>query len=102
MITQLGVWSASSNGIAWSPDGRRMYFIDSATQGIDVFGFHVGTGSAGHRRRLVTIERAHGVPDGMTTDNQGNLWVACCADQRMPSEVARLTAEEREVTPSFI
>jgi len=66
-----------SNGIAWSPDGSRMYFIDSATQGIDVFDFDIGTGSAGNRRRLVTIERAHGVPDGMTTDNRGNLWVAC-------------------------
>ena len=69
--------ATQSNGIAWSPDGRRMYFIDSATQGIDVFDFDVGTGSAGHRRRLVTIERAHGVPDGMTTDNRGNLWVTC-------------------------
>jgi len=66
-----------SNGIAWSPDGSRMYFIDSATQGIDVFDFDVGTGSASNRRRLVTIERAHGVPDGMTTDDSGNLWVAC-------------------------
>jgi sugar lactone lactonase YvrE len=66
-----------SNGIAWSPDGSRMYFIDSATAGIDVFDFDVGTGWAGNRRRLVTIERAHGVPDGMTTDNRGNLWVAC-------------------------
>jgi sugar lactone lactonase YvrE len=68
-----------SNGIAWSPGGSRMYFIDSATQGVDVFDYHVGTGSAGNRKRLVTIERAHGVPDGMTTDNRGNLWVACFA-----------------------
>ena len=66
-----------SNGIAWSPGGSRMYFIDSATQGVDVFDFDVGTGSASNRRQLVTIERAHGVPDGMTTDNRGNLWVAC-------------------------
>ena len=68
-----------SNGLAWSPGGSLMYFIDSATQGVDVFDFDVGTGSAGNRRRLVTIERAHGVPDGMTTDNRGNLWVACFA-----------------------
>jgi sugar lactone lactonase YvrE len=66
-----------SNGIAWSPDGSQMYFIDSATQGVDVFDFDVGTGSAGNRRRLLTVEPAHGVPDGMTTDNRGNLWVAC-------------------------
>ena len=66
-----------SNGIAWSPDGSRMYFIDSATQGVDVFDYDARTGSAGNRRRLVTIDRAHGIPDGMTADSQGNVWVAC-------------------------
>jgi sugar lactone lactonase YvrE len=65
-----------SNGIAWSPSGSRMYFIDSATQGVDVFDYDVGTGSAGNRRRLVPIDRPHGIPDGMTADNGGNLWVA--------------------------
>ena len=66
-----------SNGTAWSPDGSRMYFIDSPTQGIDVFDYETGTGSASSRRRLVTIDRAHGTPDGMTADSRGNLWVAC-------------------------
>ena len=66
-----------SNGIAWSPSGSRMYFIDSATQGVDVFDYDVGTGSAGNRRRLVTIDRARGIPDGMTVDSRGNLWVTC-------------------------
>lgn len=66
-----------SNGIAWSPDGSRMYFIDSATQGVDVFDYDAATGAAGNRRRLVTIDPADGIPDGMTADDQGNLWVAC-------------------------
>lgn len=66
-----------SNGIAWSPGGSRMYFIDSATHGVDVFDYDVDTGSAGNRRRLVTIDHGRGIPDGMTTDSRGNLWVAC-------------------------
>ncbi len=66
-----------SNGIAWSPSGSRMYFIDSATQSVDVFDYDVGTGSASNRRRLITIDPVHGVPDGMTADDKGNLWVAC-------------------------
>ena len=54
-----------------------MYFIDSATHGVDVFDYDVDTGSAGNRRRLVTIDPAHGIPDGMAADDKGNLWVAC-------------------------
>ena len=66
-----------SNGIAWGPGGSRMYFIDSATHGVDVFDYDVDTCSASNRRRLVTIDPAHGIPDGMTADDEGNLWVAC-------------------------
>jgi sugar lactone lactonase YvrE len=67
----------TSNGTAWSPDGGRMYFIDSATQGIDAFDYDVATGAIGPRTRLVTIAREDGVPDGMTVDADGRLWVAC-------------------------
>jgi sugar lactone lactonase YvrE len=67
----------TSNGTAWSPDGSLMYYIDSATQGVDVFDFDVETGSARNRRQLVTIAARDGVPDGMTVDADGNLWVAC-------------------------
>jgi sugar lactone lactonase YvrE len=67
----------TSNGTAWSPDGGRMYYIDSATQGIDVFDYDADTGALGRRRRLVDIKREDGVPDGMTVDADGRLWVAC-------------------------
>jgi sugar lactone lactonase YvrE len=66
-----------SNGIAWSSGGSQLYFIDSATQSVDAFDYDTDTGSVGNRRRLITIERAHGIPDGMTVDSRGNLWVAC-------------------------
>jgi sugar lactone lactonase YvrE len=74
---QIASGVTQSNGIAWSPDGSQLYFIDSATQGVDVFDYDASTGAIGNRRRLVTIQRTHGVPDGMTTDSKGNLWVAC-------------------------
>jgi sugar lactone lactonase YvrE len=53
-----------SNGIAWSPDGRKMYFIDSATQSVDVFDYEAGTGSAGNRRRLSPSSVRTGYPMG--------------------------------------
>ncbi|MGA2530921.1 MAG: SMP-30/gluconolactonase/LRE family protein [Acidimicrobiales bacterium] len=66
-----------SNGLGWSTDARQMYFIDTATHGVDVFDYDLGTGSIRNRRRVVTIDKAQGDPDGMTIDSEGNLWVAC-------------------------
>jgi sugar lactone lactonase YvrE len=65
-----------SNGLGWSPDGRQMYYIDSTTRGLDVFDFEPADGSLGERRRLITIPPGEGLPDGMTVDAEGGLWIA--------------------------
>jgi sugar lactone lactonase YvrE len=65
-----------SNGIAWSPDGTRMYYVDTPTQRIDVFDFDADTGAMSSRRPFVRIDVADGAPDGITVDADGGLWVA--------------------------
>jgi sugar lactone lactonase YvrE len=65
-----------SNGLGWSPDQRTMYYIDSATYGIEMFDFEPEIGSVSHRRRLINLPAAWGLPDGMTVDEEGFLWVA--------------------------
>lgn len=64
-----------SNGLAWSPDHAIAYYNDTATHAVDAFDYDRDTGLSG-RRHIVEIPTAHGGPDGMTVDAEGNLWVA--------------------------
>lgn len=66
------------NGVAFSPDGRRMYINDTAQRNIRVFRFHAGRISHG---RIFGVEPLRpggpgGVPDGMKVDRRGDIWVA--------------------------
>jgi sugar lactone lactonase YvrE len=65
-----------SNGLAWTADGATLYYIDSLTQGVDAFDYDAGAGWLANRRRVVDIPAAAGLPDGMTIDADGCLWVA--------------------------
>lgn len=64
-----------SNGLAWSPTGATMFFIDSTTQRVDAFDFDAATGDVSDRRTLIEIDPADGLPDGMTVDHEGGIWV---------------------------
>jgi sugar lactone lactonase YvrE len=71
-----------SNGLDWSVDGRRLYYVDSMIGSIDCFEFDVGTGSLGRRTSFVEIadfSRAQGnlvVADGLCVDAEDCVWVA--------------------------
>lgn len=72
MLTGVSV----SNGMDWSSDGRTMYFIDSGAQRVDAFDYDAQTGAVSARRPLIGIPPSYGMPDGMTLDAEGFLWVA--------------------------
>lgn len=64
-----------SNGIGWSPDRSRMYFIDSLTYRIDVFDYDVASGAIDARRPFAVIDPAAGLPDGLAVDVEGGVWL---------------------------
>ncbi|KAK9869821.1 hypothetical protein WA026_003550 [Henosepilachna vigintioctopunctata] len=67
-----------SNGIAWNKDNTRMFFIDSMKNRVDQFDFEVKSGELSNRRVLFsfTKNQIEGMPDGMTIDDDDNLWIA--------------------------
>lgn len=75
-----------SNGLGWSPDGTTMFYIDSLTFGVDAFDFDLATGALSGRRRFADLrppDDAFVVPDGMTVDAEGGVWVAIFGGGRL-------------------
>jgi sugar lactone lactonase YvrE len=50
--------------------------VDSPTQRIDVFDFDLQTGAIAGRRAFAAIPSQAGMPDGLTVDAEGFVWVA--------------------------
>jgi sugar lactone lactonase YvrE len=65
-----------SNGIVWTLDRSKMYYIDTPTRRVDVFDYDHASGSISNRRVAVRVPQEMGYPDGMTMDSEGMLWVA--------------------------
>jgi sugar lactone lactonase YvrE len=79
------------NSLAWSPDGRTMYFTDTAEGRILVYDYDVDEGQPGAPRVFAEAKSAAGHPDGSTVDEAGCLWNARYAG----SSVVRFTPDGR-------
>ena len=71
MLTGLTI----SNGLGWSPDSHTMYLSDSGAGRVEAFDFDAASGAISGRRTVVQIEQRGMAPDGLTVDEQGDLWV---------------------------
>ncbi len=83
---------AVSNGLAWSADGRTMYWSDTHTHRIFAFDFDGSSGALSGRRVLAEfplrqsdqpLSAYGGRPDGAAVDVEGNYWVAMFEGQRL-------------------
>lgn len=65
-----------SNGLAWSPDDRIMYFADTRKDVVYAYDYEIETGEASNRRVFVSTADRKGRIDGATVDVDGNYWAA--------------------------
>lgn len=65
-----------SNGMGFSPDCTKFYLVDTIPGKIYQYDFNVLTGNISTKKLFVTIPKSEGLPDGMTVDAAGFLWVA--------------------------
>ena len=86
-----------SNGLAWSPNGRTMYWSDTKAHTIFAFDFDPASGALANQRVFASfpvkqagqaLDTYGGRPDGAAVDAEGCYWVAMFEGQR----VLRLSA----------
>lgn len=65
-----------SNGLAFSPDEKTLYFADTVARCIYAYDWRPSDGALSNRRILTRIDRSEGLPDGLTVDAEGFLWCA--------------------------
>lgn len=63
------------NGMAWSPDHKTMYFIDTAASCVFAFDYDASVGSIENQRIAFSVPEDCGLPDGMAIDEEGMLWI---------------------------
>jgi sugar lactone lactonase YvrE len=85
-------WSGgmtNSNGLGFSPDGRRMYHTDTTAHRIDCYDFDPATGAFSNRRTFHQFATNKGEPgyggrpDGAAVDSEGNYWCAMYEGARL-------------------
>ena len=73
----------TGNGIDWSPDGSVLYFVDSGDYLVRAFDFDGRDGSVSGNRVVARVAEPDGLPDGLTVDAAGGVWVAMFGGGRL-------------------
>ena len=82
-----------------------MYFNDTVRGRVLAFAFDAAAGTIGAPREWLRFGSADGVPDGMTTDAEGRIWIArwgggcvSCHDPVSGGELGRIALPASQVT----
>lgn len=65
-----------SNGLGFSPDGKRFYYTDLAKRHIYAYDYDLDSGTVSNKQIFIEVPRYEGAPDGLTVDAEGCVWSA--------------------------
>lgn len=71
------------NGIGWSPDDSVLYLVDTAELVVLAFDVDQATCELTHRRVVREFPGTSGIPDGLSVDAAGCLWIAMWGGGRL-------------------
>jgi len=98
-ITKLWEGIEVTNGLGFSKDRKLLYHSDSTTRAVWAYDVRPDRTVAGDRRLFAKLPE--GMPDGLTVDSEGGVWVAVVAG---PGEVVRFknngTLDQRIKVPA--
>ncbi|WP_374649735.1 SMP-30/gluconolactonase/LRE family protein [Dongia sp.] len=66
---------ACGNGPGFSPDGRIFYFSDTMVRKVYAYDLDPRTGALAGQRIFTEFTEEQGMPDGMTVDAEGGIWI---------------------------
>jgi len=96
---------AVTNGPTWSADGLTLYFNDTVKGRVHAYDFDVESGTLSNKRLWLGFAPGDGVPDGMTIDAAGRIWIAhwggacvSCHDAVTARELCRIDLPTSNVT----
>lgn len=85
------------NGMAWNKSNTEMYIVDSRMKKIFCYDFDADEGRISNKRTWIDTSAEKGMPDGMTIDENDNVWVAfwegqsvCCFDAKTGAVLTRI------------
>ncbi|EDW57403.2 regucalcin isoform X2 [Drosophila virilis] len=69
-----------SNGLAWDEKAKKFYYIDTTDYEVKSYDYNFDTGVASNPKVIYNLRKTspkdHILPDGMTIDTEGNIYVA--------------------------